>query len=101
MKGFYIWDVIVVEGVIVMIMKKCFCLILLVLVSFAAVGCNEEPELMASPIGRGMVDNPQERNLRIAIISNLQTRMLLDDWDELWFYDTNLKLTRWAIQVGN
>jgi len=83
------------------VMKKCFCLILLVLVSFAAVGCNEDAELMPSPIGRGMVSDVQARNMRVAAITNLQTRMLLDDWDELWFYDTNLKLTQWAVNIGD
>lgn len=82
-------------------MKKCFCLILLVLVSFAAVGCDDDANIMSSPIGCGMVSDARTRNMRVAAISNLQTRMLLDDWDELWFYDTNLKLTQWAVNVGD
>jgi hypothetical protein len=98
-EGFYIWDVIVVEGIIVM--KKCFCLILLILVSFASVGCEDQPELMPPGLGRGMVNTPQERDVRVATIGNIQTRMILDDWDEIWFYDTNLKLTQWAVSVGD
>ena len=83
-------------------MKKCFCLILLLLVSFAAVGCNEEgSELTPSTAGCGMVEDAQSRNLRVSSISNLQNRMILDDWDELWFYDTNLKMTQWAVNVGD
>ena len=82
-------------------MEKCFCLILLLLVSLAAVGCNEGDEMIPSTAGCGMVDDAQSRNLRVSAISNLQNRMLLDDWDELWFYDTNLKMTQWAVNVGD
>ncbi|MCK5114797.1 MAG: hypothetical protein KAR11_08560 [Phycisphaerae bacterium] len=82
-------------------MKKCFCLVLFVLITLAAVGCDNQPPLMDPGFGRGMVDTTQERNLRIATINNIQTRMILDDWDELWFYDANLKLTQWSVDVGD
>ena len=82
-------------------MKKCFCLILFILVSFAIVGCESQPDLLEPGFGRGMVETPYQRDIRVSTVNNLQTRMILDDWDELWFYDTNLKLTQWAIDVGN
>ncbi len=51
--------------------------------------------------GRGMVDSPRERQQRIATIDDHYSRQLLDDWDLLWLYDQNSKLTDWKIYLGH
>ena len=49
----------------------------------------------------GMVDTPQEREIRYAQITNLELRGFVDDWDYLWLYDRNNQMTYWHPRVGN
>jgi hypothetical protein len=56
---------------------------------------------LLSVSGCGLVDSAQERQNRYAQITNLQFRMLVDDWDYFWLYDRNSQLTQWHPRVGN
>lgn len=72
-------------------MKKFFLLLLLV-IGPALAGCGNNS---------GMVESSEERNRRLTAVSDINERQLVDDWDEFWLYDQNLKLTEWHVFVGD
>lgn len=80
-------------------MKKVVFLMVLFVASFM-VGCDDNAALTASN-GAGIADSRQQRRRRLALIMDMQERMLTDDSDEIWFFDTNTKLTQWNVSVGN
>ena len=60
--------------------------------------CNtfgDNSALVSSP-----VDNCPERTHRHSNIADLQTRMLVEDWDKLWLLDRSTKLTYWHAFYG-
>ena len=69
-------------------MKKALLLLAACLGMFVA-GCS------------GVVDSPSERARRYKSITNLQTRMLVDDLDYVFLYDRSSRLTFWHPQVGH
>jgi len=70
-------------------MKSLLIAAVLVLCTFV-VGCN-------CP---GLVDTRAERRNRQELIVNLNTRMMVDDWDFFWLMDRNSYLTYWHPRVG-
>jgi len=42
----------------------------------------------------------RERELRYAMIGEWNSRQLIDDWDYVWLYDRNCKLSQWHPSVG-
>ena len=72
-------------------MKKTILLLLLVLGPVLA-GCSKNS---------GMVASPAERNRRLSAIYDIDERQLVDDWDEFWLFDQNLKLSEWHVFVGD
>ncbi|HUS48076.1 MAG TPA: hypothetical protein VM098_08150 [Phycisphaerae bacterium] len=71
-------------------MKKTLLLLtVLILVTTIMSGCD------------GMVDTSQDRMRRIRNINELQTRMIVDDWDYIWLYERNTYLSQWYPHVGN
>jgi hypothetical protein len=49
----------------------------------------------------GMVQDGRERERRLANINSLNSRQIVDDWDEFWLQDSNCDLTQWYIDVGH
>ncbi|MBN1554015.1 MAG: hypothetical protein JXA11_04665 [Phycisphaerae bacterium] len=49
----------------------------------------------------GMVDDSSDRNRRLSAVYDTDERQLIDDWDEFWLFDQNLKLTEWHVFVGD
>lgn len=70
----------------VCIMKRLLVL-LVVLVGTCLAGC-------------GLVDSHQERKRRYKTITQLQSRMIIDDWDYFWLADRPSYLTTWHVR-GN
>jgi len=50
--------------------------------------------------GCGLTDSTQQRHRRMLQITNLQSRMLMDDWDYVWLYDRNSWLTEYHPRIG-
>lgn len=46
------------------------------------------------------VETTEEHVGRLAIQSDLQFRLLVDDFDSFWMFDRNCRLTRWPNRVG-
>ncbi|RKY24943.1 MAG: hypothetical protein DRP83_06935 [Planctomycetota bacterium] len=80
--------------------KVILLLVIFVAVSALAVGCDDEAALSLSD-GNGMVDSKQQRRRRVAMIMDMNDRMIQDDIDETWFFDANSKLMPWEVYVGN
>ncbi len=72
-------------------MKKLFLLLILVVGPVLA-GCSNNS---------GMVDSPAERNRRLSAVTDISERQFVDDWDEFWLYDQNIKLTEWHVFIGD
>ena len=68
--------------------KLSILLLLCVFISGLLAGCA------------GVVDSADARARRTDQIDELQTQMLVDDWDYLWLRDRSTKLTRWHPRVG-
>ena len=50
--------------------------------------------------GCGLTDSRAERSRRIEQITELQMKMLVDDWDYLWLYERNSRMSEWHYRVG-
>ncbi len=50
--------------------------------------------------GCGLVDSQQERKRRYKTIVQLQSRMIVDDWDYFWLADKPSYLSPWQVR-GN
>jgi hypothetical protein len=72
-------------------MKKFFLILLLVIGPVLA-GCSNNT---------GMVADSEERNRRLSAVHDIDERQLVDDWDEFWLFDQNLKLTDWHVFIGD
>lgn len=70
-------------------MKQATLLLILFCCAFL-LGCQQA----------GMVSDETDRDRRIANINDTDDRQFVDDWDEFWLQDANLKLTEWQIYVG-
>ncbi len=70
-------------------MKKLMMLLVIAIAgSFLFSGCS------------GLSDSRAERSRRIKQITELQMKMLVDDWDYLWLYERNSRNTQWHTWVG-
>ncbi len=49
----------------------------------------------------GVVDSYNERMQRARHIDDIQTRMLVDDWDYLWLSERNSRLSEWNPRFGH
>ncbi len=47
-----------------------------------------------------LVLTPEERARQHRLITDLQSRMVVDDWDYIWLYEKNSRLTRYHPRVG-
>ncbi|MBI5724317.1 MAG: hypothetical protein HZA50_10200 [Planctomycetes bacterium] len=45
--------------------------------------------------GCGLVDTYQQRERRYAVVTDQDFRQMIDDWDCLWLYDRNMRLTEY------
>ena len=68
-------------------MKKWLVLMIVLCGAFLTSGC-------------GLVDSYDERVTRYKQINNFQSRMLVDDWDYFWLYESNSKLTQYHPYAG-
>ena len=50
--------------------------------------------------GCTVVENKETRHRRGKLITDLQFRMLVEDWDYFWLYERNSALTQWHPWVG-
>jgi hypothetical protein len=83
-------------------MKKILTILLLVFLADLMIGCSKEDPLNPGAIGagEGVVESRAERRRRVTAISNLHERMIQDDLDEFWLFDTNSRLSRYDIYYG-
>ncbi len=68
-------------------MKRLLIVFVLILGTFAMTGCT-------------VTETARERDRRIGEITDLQLRMLVEDWDYLWLYERNAATTQWDLWVG-
>lgn len=68
-------------------MKKLLIVLVLMLGTLGVTGCT-------------LVETRAARSRRIEQITDLQMRMLVEDWDYLWLYDQNQSTTQWNPWVG-
>jgi hypothetical protein len=47
-----------------------------------------------------LVETPQERTERYKLITDLQCKMAVEDWDYIWLYERNARTTQWHPWVG-
>jgi outer membrane protein assembly factor BamE (lipoprotein component of BamABCDE complex) len=69
--------------------KALFLLAVMIFVTTLLSGCS------------GVGDSYSDRLRRGKHINDLQTRMLVDDWDYFWLYEHNTYLSEWYPRVGN
>ncbi len=69
-------------------MKRLLVLIVLLAGCFLTSGCAT------------LVENPQARKRRLSQITELQMKMLVEDWDYFWLYERNAGTTQWHPWVG-
>jgi len=50
--------------------------------------------------GCTLTETAAERRRRTYQITNLQMRMMVEDWDYIWLYDHNTQMTQWHPWVG-
>ncbi|HDZ22703.1 hypothetical protein LCGC14_0644630 [marine sediment metagenome] len=72
-----------------------------VLLACFLLGCEAPSEkMLQANLSNGLVDESDERSRRLSHISNLNTRMLVDDWDFVWMYERTSSLTLYKTHVG-
>jgi hypothetical protein len=69
-------------------MKK-FALVVVLLAGTLMVGCAPT-----------LTESAPERSRRIALQSDIQMKMLVEDWDCFWLMDKNSTLSQWHPYVG-
>ncbi len=70
-------------------MKKLLVLLVLfVAVSVFMGGCTT------------MSETAHQREIRYKLVSDLQTKSFVEDWDTIWFADRSMGLTRYHPKVG-
>ena len=47
-----------------------------------------------------LVETPEERHRRIMHITDLQMKMLVEDWDYFWLYERSSGMTQWHPWAG-
>ena len=68
-------------------MKKALLLLaVMIFITSLMTGCH------------GMTDSYRERTQRYKQINDLQTRMLVDDWDYFWLYERNTYLSEYTVE---
>jgi hypothetical protein len=67
-------------------MKTAILLVLLLAVTLT--GCT-------------VMESPADRGRRYANITEMNLRMMGDDWDTIWLYDHNSRLSRWHPYLGS
>ena len=50
--------------------------------------------------GCGLVTSEEEHNQQIKGITDLQARQMVDDWDYIWLYERNSRMTYWHPRLG-
>ncbi len=77
-------------------------LVILLALTFTVLisGCETGTSGALSPLGAGLHDNPEARNIRIDYIHNVETRMLLDDIDMVMLQERSSRLSPYTISVG-
>jgi hypothetical protein len=51
--------------------------------------------------GCTVMETPTQRCQRHGSITELNLRMMGDDWDSIWLYDHNSQLSRWHPYIGH
>lgn len=69
-------------------MKTALVAVILILGSLLAGCCGN------------LIETPKERERRICLQTELQFKMLVDDWDYLWLQERASRLTQWHPYVG-
>ena len=68
-----------------------------------AIAVQEEHEagsLLEANLHNGLLDDTGARSRRYDNIQNLNTRMLVDDWDRAWLFGRSSMLTPYIVRVG-
>jgi len=68
-------------------MKKLLLMLVLCVITITS-GCN-------------LTETPGERNRRILLISDMQSKMLVDDVDYFLLIERSTRLSRWHARVGH
>jgi len=76
-------------------MKRLLVLTVLLAIALGMfmTGCSSKQPLTVA-------ETASEVKRRDARITNLQLRMLLEDWDYIWLYDRSAQTSRWHTWVG-
>jgi len=81
---------------------KTFFMVLVLVLSGLVAGCQQQNGSSLAATGtQGLLDSTDQRNRRHANIDNVNTRMLVDDWDMFWLYERSSSLTPYIVHVGN
>ncbi len=68
-------------------MKKILLVLVLVMVSFSTIACT-------------LTETAQQRKRRYRQITDLETRMMVEDWDTIWLYERSSGATQWHPWIG-
>ncbi len=84
---------------------KRLLMLTVILASGLLAGCREPSDAAHSSLlqanGRnGLAEEAEVRYRRLDNIDNLNRRMMVDDWDDLWLYRRSSMLTRHLVRVG-
>ncbi len=60
----------------------------------------ESGSLLEANMKNGLLDDSATRSRRYDNIKNLNTRMLVDDWDRAWLFGRSSMLTPYVVRVG-
>ena len=80
----------------VRMMKRLLVFLVLLASFFLIPGCAN----MREEFGATVAENRDARKRRISQISDLQMKMLAEDWDYFWLFERNSALTQWHPWVG-
>jgi len=50
--------------------------------------------------GCTVTETTQQRHRRLAQVTDINSRMMVDDWDYVWLYDHSSTLSEWHTQIG-
>ena len=78
-------------------------MVLVLMMSGLVAGCQQQRgdsgDLSATG-SQGLLDSTDQRNRRLRYIENVNSRMLIDDWDMVWLQERGSRLSPYITYVG-
>lgn len=75
-------------------MMKCWLLVAALFTGALLAGCGG-PRAFPTDRCPGVIDSSTDRVIRTSMIDDVQDRQIVDDWDYIWLYDHESRLTYW------